>query len=40
MQKPLTRGQKLLAYSALGMVLLWTLFGGFVIWLLLTKPMD
>ena len=38
MMTPLTRWQKIIAYSALAIVLLWTLFGFFAIWLLLTDP--
>lgn len=36
MLKPLTRTQKILAYASLLFVLAWTVFGIFVIWLLLT----
>lgn len=38
MQRALTRAQKVIAYSALAVVLAWTGFGAFVIWLLLTDP--
>ena len=38
MMTPLTLWQKVIAYSALAIVLLWTLFGIFAIWLLLTEP--
>jgi len=35
--RPLTRWQKVVAYSALAFVAGWTLFGLFTIWLLLTS---
>ncbi len=38
MMTPLTRWQKLIAYSALALVGLWTLWGLFAIWVLLTDP--
>lgn len=37
MLTPMTRGQKLLAYASLVFVALWTLFGLFAIWLMLTE---
>ena len=37
MMKPLTPLQKVVAYSALLFVALWTLFGLFTIWLILTE---
>jgi hypothetical protein len=38
MMLPLTRWQKVIAYTALAVVLLWTLFGLFAIWLIVTDP--
>jgi hypothetical protein len=38
MMTPLKPWQKFVAYAALAIVLLWTLFGLFAIWLLLTDP--
>lgn len=38
MQSPLSRLQKVVAYTALALVLVCTAFGVFVIWLLLTDP--
>jgi len=40
MMKPLTGWQKLVAYSSLVFVLLWTVFGLYAIWLLLTQFPD
>lgn len=37
MMKPLTPGQKIIAYSSLAFVLFWTVFGVFAIWLYLTE---
>ena len=37
MMLPLTRVQKIIAYSTLFLIGLWTLFGLFTIWLLLTE---
>lgn len=37
MMSRLTRWQKLVAYSSLVFVLLWTVFGLYAIWLLLTQ---
>lgn len=37
MMKPLTRGQKVIAYSSLMIVIFWTLFGLLTIWLYLTE---
>jgi hypothetical protein len=36
MMTPLTRWQKIFAYSTLALVGLWTLWGLFAIWVLLT----
>lgn len=36
MMKPMTFWQKVVAYSSLAFVLVWTVFGIFTIWLLLT----
>jgi hypothetical protein len=38
MMLPLTRWQKVIAYTALAVVLLWTVFGLFAIWLIVTDP--
>jgi hypothetical protein len=38
MMLPLTRWQKIVAYTALAVVLLWTVFGLFAIWLIVTDP--
>jgi hypothetical protein len=38
MMLPLTRWQKIVAYTALVVVLLWTVFGLFAIWLIVTDP--
>jgi hypothetical protein len=38
MMTPLTRWQKIIAYSALTIVLLWTVFGILAIWLMITDP--
>lgn len=35
---PLTRWQKIIAYTALIIVGLWTVFGIIAIWLMLTDP--
>ena len=35
MLKPLTPGQKLIAYGSLLFILAWTLFGAYAIWLML-----
>lgn len=37
MMKPLTAGQKIVAYSALAMVAVWTAWGVFAIWVMLTE---
>lgn len=34
---PMTRLQKVFAYSTLAVILAWTVFGIFVIWLMLTE---
>ena len=38
MMTPLKPWQKVIAYSALAMVGLWTLWGLFAIWVMLTEP--
>gem|GEM_PF-863776 len=40
MKRSLSRGQKVIAYGALAAVLAWTVFGLFVIWLMMTAPTD
>jgi hypothetical protein len=37
MMLPLTRWQKVVAYAALALVGLWTLWGFFAIWVMLTE---
>lgn len=37
MMKPLTAGQKIVAYSALAMVAAWTAWGVFAIWMILME---
>lgn len=37
MMRPLTRMQKIIAYTSLAFVLAWTVWGIFAIWLLVTE---
>lgn len=37
MMTPLTKWQKIIAYSSLAFVLMWTIWGIFAIWIILTS---
>ena len=37
MMKPMTKWQKVIAYSSLVVVLIWTLLGIFAIWVIVTE---
>lgn len=37
MIRPMTRGQKIIAWSSLAMVAAWTVWGVFAIWVILTE---
>ncbi len=37
MIRPMTRGQKIIAYGSLVFIIFWFIFGIFAIWLILTR---